>query len=146
MSQLFTQIKQDQLAARKAKDQIQINLLTTLLGEILTSVDGDAIKVTDDICISIINKFVKNTNETIKLTGDTNTTAKLELHILNSYLPSKLSGLELIEVVASYTEQHKASGKTGGALVGAVMKDMKTNYPNQYDAKDVKALVEENNS
>ncbi len=144
---IIEQIKKEQLEARKAKNTIKTNLYTTLLGEIQTAVIGTSNSVdvkqtnniTDDVVIKVINKFIKNIKETLSLRPD-DFTATTELTLLETFLPQKLSEEELKQIVANL--KIAAGTKTGGALLGFVMGELKKGYPNLYDASIVRTLVE----
>ena len=144
---IIKQIKKEQLEARKAKNTIKINLYTTLLGEVQTAVIGTSNSVdvkqtnniTDDVVIKVINKFIKNIKETLSLRPD-DFTANTELTLLETFLPQKLSEKELKQIIANL--KIAAGTKTGGALLGFVMGELKKSYPNLYDASIVRTLVE----
>ena len=144
---IIEQIKKEQLEARKAKNTIKTNLYTTLLGEVQTAVIGTPgsvstkqdNNVTDDIVIKVINKFIKNIKETLSLRPD-DFTATTELTLLETFLPQKLSEEELKQIVANL--KIAAGAKTGGALLGFVMAELKKSYSNLYDASIVRTLVE----
>ena len=144
---IIEQIKKEQLEARKAKNTIKTNLYTTLLGEIQTAVIGTsnsvdvkhANNITDDVVIKVINKFIKNIKETLSLRPD-DFTATTELTLLETFLPRKLSEEELKQIIANL--KIAAGTKTGGALLGFVMGELKKGYPNLYDASIVRTLVE----
>ena len=144
---IIEQIKKEQLEARKAKNTIKTNLYTTLLGEIQTAVIGTsnsvdvkhANNITDDVVIKVINKFIKNIKETLSLRPD-DFTATTELTLLETFLPRKLSEEELKQIIANL--KVAAGTKTGGALLGFVMGELKKGYPNLYDASLVRSLVE----
>ena len=67
-------------------------------------------------------------------------TANTELTLLETFLPRKLSEEELKQIVANL--KIAAGTKTGGALLGFVMGELKKGYPNLYDASIVRSLVE----
>ena len=144
---IIEQIKKEQLEARKAKNTIKTNLYTTLLGEVQTAVIGtsnsvnlkQAKNIADDVVIKVINKFIKNIKETLSLRPD-DFTANTELTLLETFLPQKLSGEELKQIIADL--KIEAGTKTGGALLGFVMGELKKGYPNLYDASLVRSLVE----
>ena len=144
---IIEQIKKEQLEARKAKNTIKTNLYTTLLGEVQTAVIGTSgsvstkqdNNVTDDIVIKVINKFIKNIKETLSLRPD-DFTANTELTLLETFLPQNLSEEELKQIVTNL--KIAAGTKTGGALLGFVMCELKKGYPNLYDASIVRTLVE----
>jgi hypothetical protein len=121
---LIEQIRQDQLAARKARDTINASLLTTLLGEVgIVAKNAGRVDATDEEVIATIKKFVKN-NESIP-DGARNVTHDAELHTLEAYLPKQLSRDELITI----------KGTRGFANKGEWMKFLKENYAGRYDGK-----------
>ena len=146
---LFKQIKAEQLEARKAKDTVKASLLTTLIGEIQTSVTGGAsasqcgiLNPTDDETTKVIKKFIKNAETSLSMRQDDKT--QEELNLLQAYMPQPLTDAELEAIVATEVLIGKKEGKAGGALVGYVMKQLKTGYADRYDASKVKGLVESN--
>lgn len=143
---LYKKIKDEQIEARKAKDTVKASLLTTLLGEIQTAVTGGLTTSqgdpSDTDVTKVVKKFVKNTNETIRLKD--NETSRTELAVLEQYLPQPLSDFELGELVGKFTKEGVEAGKQGGALVGHVMKQLKEGFADRYDAAKVKGLVESN--
>lgn len=146
---LFKQIKSEQLEARKIKDTTKALLLTTLIGEIQTSVTGGLtasqfgiLNPTDEETTKVIKKFIKNAESSLALREDEKTQS--ELSILQSYMPQALSEEELKALVVQFTAVGLASNKKGGALVGFVMKQLKECYADRYDASKVKGLVKSN--
>lgn len=139
---LYQQIKTEQLEARKAKIQLQINLYTTLLGEIqnaTTGNKGSSSEITDSEVLKVINKFIKNAKESLKLKPD-NVTVSLELKILETFLPKQLSNEELTDIVLKIKATCHSTLQPN-AVLGFVMKELKANYENQYDASKVKDIV-----
>lgn len=146
---LFKQLKEEQLAARKAKDAVRASLLTTLIGEIQTAITGGAnasqfglassLDAKDEDTFKVIKKFIKNAETSLSMREDAKT--KEELEILQTYMPKLLTEHELKAIVASYVLVGKHEGKSGGALVGYVMKQLKEGYADRYDASKVKDLV-----
>ena len=139
---LYQQIKATQLEARKEKNTININLFTTLLGEIQTANTGNKTgnnEILDSDVIKVINKFIKSTKETLKLTPN-NKVATLELEILETFLPKQLTDEELTAIIVEVKTQCH-SNLQPNAIIGFVMKHLKINYENQYDASKVKDIV-----
>lgn len=145
---LYKQIKEEQLKARKVKNTFNTSLLTTLLGEIQTTVAGNLsasqfgiLNPPDEVVLKVITKFIKNTKETLRLKPD-DVTASLECEVLESFLPPQLTVEELKALVSSYILIAKSEGKPNKSLLGFVMQQMKEGYPNRYDATKVRVLVE----
>ena len=131
---LIQQIKQDQLAARKAKDAVASSLLTTLIGEaeMVGKTAGNR-DTTDEEVIAVVKKFVKNINETVAVVTKSETIADLvkERHLLEKYLPLQLTRLDIEKFLAKTKEEISAGPKDMGKLLSA----LKEKYPGQYDGK-----------
>ena len=136
---LIATIKADQLAARKARNQITSSLLTTLIGEATTVAKNAGRELpSDDEVTAIIRKFLKGNAEVqAHLTDDADVAvAKTEAAILSGYLPTQLSEDQLREVV-------KAIVAGGAANVGAVMGQLKAKHAGLYDGKMASTIVKE---
>jgi uncharacterized protein YqeY len=133
---LFTQIKADQLAARKAKDGLKATLLTTLIGE-LTAIgknDGNR-EVTDADVVKLVKKFLDGVNETIELlskTADLDGGAvrffnlMQEKRHLTVYMPQQMDEAKLTEVLTGLVAEV-------GPNLGKLMGLLKARYAGQYD-------------
>jgi uncharacterized protein len=124
---LMQKIKQDQVEARKNRDTIRANLLTTLIGEAeMVGKNSGNRESTDAEVAAVIKKFVKNAEETLtalKAQGTFNEAIAVEVGILNGYLPQQLSEYELKAI---------AEGRSG---MPDFMKYLKDNYAGQYDGR-----------
>lgn len=142
---LLTQIKQDQLQARKDKDQVKVGILTTLVSEaaMIGKNDGNR-ESTDAEVIATIKKFIKNTDETISLLekehGDLVAKPLREREILMSYLPHQLTDEELLISIDEIITELQIDSLKG---MGLVMKTLKERYEGQFDGKTASALVKE---
>ena len=139
------EIKDAQLAARKARDGVRATLLTTLIGEaeMVGKSDGNR-ESTDAEVLSIVKKFEKNLNENIKLyTGDNGrlialTYAKHELEILKEFLPQKVSD----EQVRSDIEFGISVENLPRELksLGAINKALRQAYGEQFDGQQISRI------
>lgn len=121
---LIDTIKADQRSARMARNAVSANLLTTLLGEVGTvAKNAGREQPTDEEVTALLKKFVKNTQEMIKLADSD--TSRAELAILESYLPKQLTTDEIKKILITAAVANK----------GAAMKFLKENYNGQYDGK-----------
>ena len=133
---LFTQIKADQLAARKAKDGLKATLLTTLIGE-LTAIgknDGDR-EVTDADVVKLVKKFLDGVLETIRLMKDaTNNDGTADRYVnllkeqsyLTVYLPTQMDEATLTAVLTELVTE-------SGPNLGKLMSLLKSRYAGEYD-------------
>lgn len=131
---LLQRIKQDQIAARKAKDKFKASLLTTLLSEASRpGLDDGKRESTDKEVIAVVQKFIKNMKESLdaKYTEDVHT----EMCIVNEYMPKQLTSEEMrnltIQVIANNSD----------AKMGDVMKYFAANHKGSYDGKELSGIV-----
>ena len=142
---LIVKIKQDQLVARKNRDQIESTLLTTLIGEAeMVGKNNGNRDPFDEEVISVVKKFLKGVNETIAIlekSGHDVSQFEKERYILDSYLPTQLTKEKLIVMLDSAV--------VDGTLVedksfkGAAMKWLKEHYSGQYDGRVAAAAIDE---
>jgi len=140
---LLQRIKDDQLAARKARDTLKATLLTTLIGEATTVKPDGSRGGSDAEVTALIKKFIKNTNEVLKALGSIEGGAAMqplaELAILETYLPKQLSEAELTAAVAEIVGHFRE--KTNPVTMGMVMGALKAGFEGQYDGKMASAVV-----
>lgn len=110
----FQQIREDQLRFRKlavggsGTAKVYAKLLTTLMGE--AAVDGK--DPDSDHLIKTIQKFVKNTKQSIEIRETED--AVLELKLLESFLPKSITSEQVIEIVHAHPDLNK--GQTIGLI------------------------------
>ncbi len=131
---LMDSIRKDMFEAKKAKDTVKANLLSTLFSDIFTlSKSGKELTAEDEL--KIIRKFVKNIDETLALEipADKKAVLETEKQILLNYLPSQLGPEEIEKIVKELTGQ----GKT----IKDIMPYFKENYAGRYDGKTVSETI-----
>lgn len=119
-------------SARLNRDSALVTILSTIVGDLASSakmVDGVKV-VSDDEVFSYLKKYVKNIEETIKLSGATQADPKwdiifFELEYIKQFLPKLLTEQELRDILQSRDFIN----------LGEFMKHLKTVYPNQFDGK-----------
>lgn len=136
---LLTEIKKDQLAARKIKDKMKATLLTTLIGEaeMVGKNDGNR-ESTDSEVTAVIKKFVKNIDETLTICHDDD--LLIERTTLETYLPQQMTEEQLRQLVQSHVQ---SEGISGPQNMGVVMKFLSSNFAGQYDGKLASSVVRE---
>lgn len=156
---IFEQLEADWKQARKDQDSFKLTLLGTFLNDLKVKIlDGKSMSVfgvykpKDDQVIEQLKSTVKGLKGGLTLaesqTGADETHAvvdykrkvRAEILLFETYLPQKLSADKLKEIVAEL--KVAAGDKTGGALLGFVMGQLKKEYPNLYDASLVRTFVE----
>jgi uncharacterized protein len=115
---LKEKINLDFIKAFKEKKTDLKSLLGTIKGEIQTTEKNLMVeKLSDEDVIKILNKFAKNCKENIRLANDEK--SKVELEIIEAYLPKQLSA----EEIQSKIEALVASGVKN---IGQIMKEFST--------------------
>jgi len=140
---LLEKIKQDNIAARKAKNTVKSALLTTLVSEIsnIGKNDGNR-ETTEPESIAVVKKFIKGVDETLKaleFSSDGRVlVAQLEKEILESYLPTQLSEIELTAVVDQIIS---TLADRSPKQMGVVMKRLKEMHDGRYDGKIASGII-----
>lgn len=147
---ILDQIKQDTIAARKAKNALKSALLTTLVSEVVNVGKNDGNRETTDAeTVAVVKKFLKGVDETINAIKDVSNVdgsadryvnALHEQEILRRYLPAQLTEQELAAVVAQFVS---TLTERNPKQMGAVMAFLKVNYDGQYDGKSASAVVKQ---
>jgi uncharacterized protein len=115
---LKEKINLDFIKAFKEKKTDLKSLLGTIKGEIQTTEKNLMVEsLSDEDVIKILNKFAKNCKENIRLANDEK--SKVELEIIEAYLPKQLSA----EEIQSKIEALVASGVKN---IGQIMKEFST--------------------
>ena len=140
---LINQIKKDQVEARKNKDAIKANLLTTLIGEAEMVGKNNGNRAPSDAEVQVvIKKFIKGIDEILTLTFDKDIQNFLtELAILKFYLPEQLSqeqlAIEVSKIINSLTVTNPSQA------IGIVMKELNAKFSGKFDSKQASILIKE---
>jgi len=114
---LKDKINQDYMEAFKAKDTLKKNLLSVVKGEIQTIEKNQGISnLPDEEVVKILNKTAKSLRE-IFVTDNSEvlTDVRLELDIIESYLPKQMTQEEITEKIQSLIAE-------GASNMGEIMK------------------------
>ena len=112
---LKEKINVDYMTAFKAKDSVSKKLLSVIKGEIQTIEKNVGVdSLSDEEVTKILNKTVKSLKETLQASDSADT--KLELEIVEAYLPKQLSKDEIVSKVTEL----KIAGITN---IGQIMKE-----------------------
>lgn len=135
---LLSNLKADQLIARKARDEVKSGLLTALLSEAaMVGKNQGNRESTDPEVLNMIRKFKKNATDTLGILPEGSFREKTikEIAILDSYLPVQFSEDQIRTIL---TEFAKANPE---AKIGQLMKHLSQNYSGQYDGKLASAVA-----
>lgn len=131
---LMEDIKRDMMSAKRDKNTLKANLLSTLYSEIYT-LSKSGKPLTEEDSVKIIKKFIKNADDTMALDIPTESKEnyRKEKEILETYLPKQLSKEEI--------EKHVTKLISQGKQMKDIMQFFKENYAGMYDGKTVSETV-----
>lgn len=138
---LKEQIKAGIPAAMKAKDKIRLETLRSLTTEIqYEEIQKKIEPLPDQDTIPILKREIKKRQESLDYAekgnrADMAADLKLEIQVIESFLPSQLSDDKLREILKSYMAD--------GANMGLLMKKLKDEYQGQYDSKRASEIAKE---
>jgi uncharacterized protein YqeY len=137
---LIDAIKSQITAAMKARDTVAKDVLRVALGEIQTA-EARAGSVSDEEAQRIVKKLVKSNEETMGISKDPATHAKLtrENEVLAALLPQTLSVEQIVAALAPVAEAIRGA-KAEGPAMGMAMKHLKQAGA-AVEAPDVTAAV-----
>ena len=140
MTNLIDKIKEDSLAARKARLPTA-SFMIALLGEAQVPGKNNGNRAsTNEEVIKVLTRFKTGLEETVSFAFNDeryvglHAKALTELTIVNSYLPEMLGEEQIKTVVHSLFDN-------GIVAIGFIMKHFKDTYPGQYDGKYVSSYV-----
>jgi uncharacterized protein YqeY len=134
---LITEIKADQITARKNRNAPMASLLTTLIGEAEMVGKNAGREVLDAEVVATIKKFIKNIDETIKALSVDDIRAQNAMDekvVLEHYLPKQMTESELRAHVEEIV-------LTEGLNMGKIMGVLKGRFEGRYDGKMASAVV-----
>jgi len=147
MTALIEKIRQDSLAARKARDTLKATFLVTLLAEAskVGKDDGNR-ESTDSEVVAVVKKFAKNNEMTLASVGTAEASTEvrkaleMEQAILAAYLPKQVDLGELqAAIVAAVGRLETRNPKQ----MGAVMAELKSTLGDTFDKAIASKLVKE---
>lgn len=135
---MLTEIKKNMFEAKKNRDTLKANLLSTLYSEaaMVGKNNGNRDSTTEEV-VAIVKKFVKNTEETVSFLKEKGMDASkelTELDILNQYTPKQLTKDEIHDLLSKAV----LDGKNN---IGLLMGFMKEHYAGKYDGKLVSEIA-----
>ena len=138
---LIKEIKNKQLQSRKNRDTFRTSILTTLLGEasIIGKNAGNRL-TTDEECIKVIKKFIKNIKETIKVKPVGSELLMKELDILSEFLDDEVTDADLRNQIVIIINDLNSQGVP--LNIGSVMKMLKSTISN-FDGRVASNMIKD---
>jgi uncharacterized protein YqeY len=127
--------------AMRARDQRRIDILRGIIAAAKNLKVEKRVKELDEAeLVGIVRKEAKKRSDIIDFATkggrpEIAADAEAEKQILESYLPSQVSGDELAAVIASL------SGELGTVEIGPLMKALRDRYAGRFDGKEASAAI-----
>ena len=143
MSGIKTQISNDVKDAMRSKDKDRLAALRLILAAFKQKEVDERIELSDEQSISVLNKMAKQHRDSIEQFGQANRDdlikkERLELDIIESYLPEKLSEEEVSLLIdEAISETGANSAKDMGKVIGL----LKGKLQGQADMGEVSRLI-----
>ena len=143
MSGIKTQISNDVKDAMRSKDKDRLAALRLILAAFKQKEVDERIELSDEQSISVLNKMAKQHRDSIEQFGQANRDVlikkeQLELDIIDSYLPEKLSEEEVnLLIDEAISETGANSVKDMGKVIGL----LKGKLQGQADMGEVSRLI-----
>lgn len=140
---LKAQITEDMKSAMRAKESQRLGTIRLLQAAIKQKEVDERIELDDAAVITIVDKLVKQRRDSIEAftkadRQDLVDQEQAELHILQTYLPQRLSAAEIAEAVRNIIA---ATGASGIGDLGKVMGAAKKELAGKADLGEVSAAV-----
>ena len=141
------QINQDFVAAMKAKDETAKMALNSVKAAITNAEKGNGTWVaTDEEIIKIINKGIKQREESIKMYDLANRPELVdkehqEISILKKYMPAQMTEQEIMLALKEILQDFSVTIKNPQALVGKTIGEFNKQYQGRADIGTVKMMV-----
>lgn len=135
---IFKAVKEERMAAMKARDKEDVSLLGVIIADVQRKQDES-----DESVIKVIQAAIKNNNEFIANLAERDEAKIIQLEheneLLDSFLPSKLTGDKLALIVESKCMELGVTDMRG---MGKIMGYLKQNYPDFIiDGNEVKTIL-----
>ena len=143
MADIKTQISNDVKDAMRSKDKDRLAALRLILAAFKQKEVDERIELSDEQSISVLNKMAKQHRDSIEQFGQANRDdlikkERLELDIIESYLPEKLSEEEVnLLIDEAISETGANSVKDMGKVIGL----LKGKLQGQADMGEVSRLI-----
>lgn len=143
------QINADFITAMKAKDEVAKMALNSIKAAITNAEKNNGTWVaTDEEIIKIINKAIKQREESIKMYDLANRPELAlketkEVQVLRNYMPAQMSEQEITLALKEILQDFSVTIKNPQALVGKTIGEFNKKYQGRADIGTVKMIVNE---
>ena len=148
MSELKTRLQSDLTTAMKGRDELSAATIRMAL----TAITNEEVagkehrELTDDDVVTVLGREAKKRREAAEAYDAANRPElaereRAELGVLQAYLPQALDEAEVRAIIDAAVAQVTATGASGGAAMGQVMKLVQPQVKGRADGGQVAALV-----
>ena len=148
MSELKSRLQSDLTTAMKGRDELS----AATIRMVLTAITNEEVagkehrELSDDDVITVLGREAKKRREAAEAYDAANRPElaereRAELGVIQAYLPQALDEAELRAIIDAAVAQVSASGASGGAAMGQVMKLVQPQVKGRADGGQVAALV-----
>jgi uncharacterized protein YqeY len=141
------QINADFIAAMKSKDEVAKMALNSIKAAITNAEKGNGTWVaTDEEIIKIINKGIKQREESIKMyekggRPELGVNEMNEINILKNYMPAQMTEQEITLALKEILQDFSVTIKNPQALAGKTIGEFNKKYQGRADIGTVKMIV-----
>ncbi len=144
---LLQRIKDDSVLARKNKHELASFMITLYSESAMIGKNKRNAESTNEEVISVLKKFKAGAETIIVAATKLNNTsspliidkAKMEIFVVEQYLPKMMTESELKQAVWQYINKFPGTYSS----VGAIMTQLKHDYPGQYDGAIASNIIKE---
>lgn len=148
MSDLRNRLQTDLTTAMKQRDELRTGTLRMVLAALTTEQTSGKVarELTDEDVVTVLTREVKKRREAAEAfagagRAESAERERAEEAVLTEYLPAALSDEELDALVAEAVAAASASGTSGKAAMGVVMKSLKPQVKGRADGAEVARRV-----
>ena len=146
----YQELKNQNMNAMRNKDKKLQSVLSTLIGKIdnegklrMANLNPEQ---EEKIVLEAIQSSLKAMQKAKADFGETANSEYLEkvdfeISVLKGFLPQQITGQELEDLIRSYIQKAQDSGAHEKALVGLVMKALKTEHNGRYDGREASSIL-----
>ena len=140
---MVEKLKQDMIAAMKAKDKDRLTTIRMIKGDLDKEHIDKKREINDDLLIEVVNRGIKQRKDSIVEfekggRDDLIRKTQAELEILQSYLPAQLSEEEIVSII---DEAFQIVNPEGPRDMGKIMKEVQPKLKGRADMKEVSEII-----
>ena len=142
---MYETIKKDIIEAMKEKNTLKLQTLRGVKGEADLEHINKKVEINDELMLTVLARQIKTRNESIKEFEKGNRQdlidkTKLEIDLLQTYLPKQLTKEEIEQVIANVFEKVQP---TKPSDMGLIMKEITPLVKGKVDMGQVSAIIKE---